>query len=375
MIQDIQLKKLSLYQFKSYANATLSFHERVVCLLGNNGAGKTNLLDAIHYLTACKSYFNAIDSQNILHSFSEAAINGEFELGGAPELIVCGIRKGQKKIFKKNHKEYERLADHVGFIPAVIITPYDIELILEGSEVRRKFIDSTISQHSRKYLDHLMAYNQALQQRNNLIKLMAAKGPLPAELLEPWDAQLIAYGEDIHHARMAFIDQFNPLFSDIYTAISGVNEAPALQYESDLSKAPFAELLVKSREKDRALERTSVGIHRDELSFSLNGFPLKKFASQGQQKSFLIALKLAQYQLLRNNCRKNPILLLDDLFDKLDANRVKNMLAWIQNNRAGQVFITDTDLVRIPQLLHQLSIPCEVWEIQPGACTQLAALE
>jgi DNA replication and repair protein RecF len=220
-----------------------------------------------------------------------------------------------------------------------------------------------------------MAYNQALQQRNNLIKMLASKGPLSAELLEPWDAQLVAYGEDIHQARMAFIDQFNPLFSEIYTAISGVNEAPELQYDSDLSKAPFAELLLKSREKDRALERTSVGIHRDELSFSLNRFPLKKFASQGQQKSFLIALKLAQYQLLRNNCRKNPILLLDDLFDKLDANRVKNMLAWIQNNRAGQVFITDTDVVRIPQLLHQLTIPCEVWEIQPGSCTPLSSSE
>jgi DNA replication and repair protein RecF len=371
MIQDIQLKRLAVFQFKSYAEAALDFSERVVCLLGQNGEGKTNLLDSIHYLSACKSYFNAIDSQNIQHGANECAITGEFEIGELPELVVCAIRKGQKKVFKRNHKDYERLADHVGFIPSVIITPYDIELILEGSEVRRKFIDSTISQHSRRYLDELITYNHALQQRNNLLKQLGPKGPIDGALLEPWDAQLVHLGSAIHQARQLFMQQFTELFTAIYSKLSQSRETPGINYESDLFKGDFEQMLIKNRERDRFLERTSAGTHRDEMSFTLDGFPLKKFASQGQQKSFLIALKLAQYLLLRDNCRKNPILLLDDLFDKLDSMRVKNLLAWLNENRAGQIFITDTDLHRIPQLLSELNMDHEVWEIKGASATKI----
>jgi DNA replication and repair protein RecF len=358
------LNRLVLYNFKSYEQAEFDFSAPVICITGNNGCGKTNLLDAIHYLSYCKSYFNPIDSQNIRQGEEQCSITAEVARGTSEEQLICAMRAGQRKIFKRNHKEYDRLADHIGWMPSVIITPYDGELIHEGSEVRRKFLDSTISQLSRPYLDHLIQYNHSLLQRNNLLKSMGQQRRFNAELLEPWDFQLVRHGEVIHEARTNYLKAYIPLFSTIYEEISGVAEIPSISYSSDLNDQKFGEILIANHERDRHAERTTVGIHKDELEFTLRGMSLKKYASQGQQKSFLIALKLAQFVYLRNIQRYNPILMLDDLFDKLDESRVSNLLSWLKRHQVGQVFITDTHSDRIPMLLDQLEMASETWNIQ-----------
>ncbi|MCC6600790.1 MAG: DNA replication and repair protein RecF [Crocinitomicaceae bacterium] len=364
MTANITIHKLSLYNFKCYIEGTFEFNERIVCLLGENGSGKTNLLDAIHYLCFSKSYFNSIDFQNITFGEDQTSISGVFSRGEYPEEIICAIRKNQRKIVKRNHKEYDRLADHIGLLPLVMITPYDSELILDGSEVRRKFLDATISQSSSRYLHQLVAYNHALQQRNNLLKQFSGKSSDITEFIEPWDMQLAQLGNHIFEERKRFFATFLPLFEEIYTAISGKKELPGISYDSDLEIDNMEHLLLKNRDRDRMLERTTAGIHRDELVFTLDGQPLKKFASQGQQKSFLIALKLAQCQFLRDIKHFSPILLLDDLFDKVDESRVTNLLHWIGNHHQGQVFITDTDLHRIPVLLNSLGLSGESWKIE-----------
>lgn len=351
----LRLERLTLYQFKNYESLEITFDKSVVCFLGNNGEGKTNLLDAIHYLSFSKSYFNTIDGQNIRQGEEQASVSGEFERQGQPEMIHCAIRKSQRKIFKRNHKEYERLSEHIGLFPSVMITPYDIELILEGSEVRRKFIDATISQYSAAYLENLMQYNQALQQRNNLLKTMNRSGSFSSELLEPWDHRLSMHADIINRERAAFIEAFSPVFLEVYHHISGGKEEVKISLQAEHADAPLIDKLAQCRERDRVLERTTVGPHKDDLDFLLNGRSLKKFASQGQQKSFLIALKLAQYLILKKNTQLVPILLLDDLYDKVDETRVLNLLQWLIEHHPGQVFITDTHVDRIPALLQRLN--------------------
>lgn len=357
---ELALKRLNLYCFKNYEELNLEFNSSIICILGDNGQGKTNILDAIYYLAFCKSYFNSIDSQNIKNGFDQGSITGEFSRLGQPELVHCAIRKAQKKIFKRNHKEYDRLSEHIGLLPAVIITPYDIELILDGSEVRRKFIDSTISQYSHPYLDHLVQYNQALLQRNNLLKQWGKNGGYSAEVIEPWNLRLVFHGETIHEERKKFMEEFSPIFNTVYQAISGGKEEVKLLFDNDLDNQRFEDLLLKNIERDRILERTNNGPHKDDLDFIMNGFPLKKFASQGQQKSFLISLKLAQYLILRKHNETTPILLLDDLYDKVDETRVSNLLHWLIQNHPGQIFITDTHHTRIPEILAKLNSACQV---------------
>jgi DNA replication and repair protein RecF len=368
---DVLLEELSVFQFRNFAQAELHFHQPFVCFLGANGSGKTNLLDAIHYLTFCKSYFNPADSQNILRGFDESALHGQWKRAEQTEVISCAIRKNLKKVFKRNHKEYDRLADHIGLLPAVMITPYDIDLIYEGSEIRRKFIDASISQVSRVYLENLMAYNQALVQRNNLIKQMNERGIWLTENLEPWDYQLEKHGSVVAEFRSEFIRSFQPIFNQIYKEISGGKEESAILHDCDHQPGSFAGFLERMRERDRQAGRTTAGIHRDELKFELDGFPIKKFASQGQQKSFLIALKLAQLLYLRQELKVNPILLLDDLYDKVDESRVSRLLQWLFVMKPGQVFITDTHLHRIPALLHNASIPHEVFEVNNATVARL----
>lgn len=372
-LPSVMLHRLSLYNFKNYVSAELSFSAPVVCFLGSNGSGKTNLLDAIHYLSLCKSYFNAADSQNIRVGEDQAGINGEWMRGESAEAIVCGLRKGQRKVFKRNHKEYDRLADHVGLLPAVIITPYDAELIHEGSEVRRRFMDTTLSQQSRSALDVLLNYNQALLQRNNLLKQMAKNGKLITELLEPWDAQLVHLGEQIYEERKKFLSAFVPVFNEVYAYITEGREQPEIIYSTDREKAPLEDLLRMHQQRDFMLERTTCGPHKDELEFQLNGLTLKKFASQGQQKSFLIALKLAQATYLRAALNMHPVILLDDLYDKVDERRVTRLLQWLKEFHPGQVFITDTDVQRIPSILKKMETPCEVWQVEQASVTQLEA--
>lgn len=365
-MKDIRLERLTLYNFKNYEDAALEFTQKIICFTGNNGSGKTNLLDAIYYLSFSRSFFNTIDSQNIKTGQEQASITGEFLRDDIPEQIVCALRKNQRKVFKRNFKEYDKLADHLGLLPAVIVTPYDIELIWEGSEVRRKFLDATISLQSKPYLEALLAYNHALLQRNNLLKHFGQKGGYSYDLLEPWDYHLIEHGGYLHEQRKLFLLEFKQEFNAVYQTICSGKEQTDITYESELFERSMDKILRDNRDKDRILERTASGIHKDDLNFTIEELPIKKFASQGQQKSFLFALKLAQYHFIRNHSGNTPILLLDDLFDKIDETRMMQILRWIKENEVGQVFITDTHQKRIPELLNNMELTNEIWEVSNG---------
>ncbi|MFN5619909.1 MAG: DNA replication/repair protein RecF [Flavobacteriales bacterium] len=370
-MKDVQLHRLMLYQFKNYHELNLEFGERIVCFLGANGSGKTNVLDAIVYLCTCKSYFNPIDSQNIAFNEQQFAITGEFSKGDQPEHIVCAVKRNQRKVFKRNHKEYERLLEHIGLLPCIIITPYDIELIWEGSEVRRRFLDSTISQLSKSYLEELVAYNHALLQRNTVLKTYSGHAHFPEEFIELWDVQLIQRGAFIHEERSKFMSTFTSVFNRVYSELCGGAEMVSVVYESELQHTSMEDLLQHNRKRDRQMERTTAGVHRDDLSFLIDGHPLKKFASQGQQKTFLFALKFAQYLMLREHLQINPILLLDDFFDKMDEHRVNNMLSWLEKQGMGQIFITDTGLRRVPDMLAARGMNFEAWEVNRGKLVRM----
>jgi DNA replication and repair protein RecF len=368
---DIQLQKLSLYNFKNYEELSIALHPQLNCFLGNNGSGKTNLLDAIYYLCNCKSYFNAVDSQNILFEGDQFALTGEFLRDHQPEQIVCSVRRNQRKIVKRNHKEYERLAEHIGLLPCVMITPYDIELIWDGSEVRRKFLDATLALLSRRYLDDLIAYNHALLQRNTVLKTYSKQSHFPDDFLEIWDAQLIDRATAIHEARASFLREFLGVFKRVYHEISGAAEEVSFEYSSELNEATMEQLLKNNNRRDKLLERTSAGVHRDDIDFSLEGNALKKFASQGQQKSFLFALKFAQYLFIKEAGGIKPVLLLDDFFDKIDERRVANIMTWLARNEVGQMFITDTGLNRMPDLLKASGLAFSAWKVHGGKLEQV----
>lgn len=363
---DLILEQIQLYNFKNYETLKLTFRSPMVCFTGHNGSGKTNVLDAIYYLSTTKSFISSLDTHAVRQDHEQASITGEYLRAGLQEQIILGLRKAQKKTIKRNFKEYERLADHIGLLPVIVISPYDIILIWEGSEERRKFLDVCISQHDSKYLHHLLSYNHALQQRNNVLKMFGSRGQYNAEFLEPWDYQLLEHGQAIFEKRKQFIASFQQDFEKVYHTIAGESEVPGLTYESELHHQHFAQLLAQSKEKDRALERTTTGIHRDDLLFTINGLPIKKMASQGQQKSFLIAVKLAQYLYIAKNQGVKPILLLDDLFDKIDELRARRILEWVQLSVEGQVFMTDTHAERIPGILTALSIPHQHIQIKDG---------
>jgi len=360
------LNQLSLYNFKNYEELKLEFNSNAVCFLGRNGAGKTNLLDAIHYLSSCKSYFNPVDSQNIKFGADQFAVCGEFMRNDQPEQIVCSVRRNQRKIFKRNHKEYDRLSEHIGLLPCVIITPYDIELIWEGSEVRRKFLDSTLAHVSKGYLENLIAYNHALLQRNTVLKTYSGQAHFPEEFLEIWDVQLIQHAGLLHEARLSFLRNFQTVFQRVYHEIVSGAEEVSLQYDSELNERGMEAILQNNRRRDRQLERTSSGIHRDDLDFLIEGNPIKKFASQGQQKSYLFALKFAQYLFLKEATGVKPILLLDDFFDKIDEHRVANIVSWLARNEVGQMFISDTSTGRMPEVLRSANISWQAWEVVGG---------
>lgn len=361
------LKHLSLLNFKNYQESTLTFIPETNAFAGNNGAGKTNLLDAIHYLSLCKSYFNPVDSQHIKKGEEFFMIQGEFEKDELPSTISCSLKKNQKKQFKRNKKDYPRLADHIGQFPLVMISPNDHIIITEGSEERRKFVDNVISQTDNQYLDTLIAYNRVLLQRNALLKKAKAEYSLDLGLLEVMNLQLVSIGEKIFERRKRFMDEFHPEFVKYYAYLSDESEEVALLYESPLQTESFLNLLQLNLEKDRILERTTQGIHKDDLNFTIHeAMSLKKFGSQGQQKSFLIALKLAQYAFLKKNKQLNPILLLDDIFDKLDANRTKKLMKLVADDEFGQLFITDTDAERLRKIFDEIAHPIRIFEIQGG---------
>jgi DNA replication and repair protein RecF len=365
------LKKLSILNFKNYPEAELAFSSHVNCLTGNNGEGKTNVLDAIHYLSFCKSFFNPIDSQNILHEAPFLLIQGLFDLNDTEEEVYCGIKRNQKKQFKRNKKEYQRLADHIGLFPLVMISPADSELITEGSESRRKFIDSVIAQFDREYLESLIQYNKVLTQRNALLKQFASRGNFDKDSIEIWDMQLIEQGNKVFKKRTDFINDFIFIFQKYYELISGGQEQVGIQYVSHLNDTSFEEVLAKSLNRDRMTEYTTVGIHKDDLEFTINGYPLKKYASQGQQKSFLIALKLAQFDFIKNIKNFTPILLLDDIYDKLDDRRVKHLMELVSSDHFGQLFITDTHPSRLADLFKNTKADFKVFKITNGNTVEL----
>jgi len=364
---DMWLKNLTLLNFKNYNAADLKFSNTVNAFVGNNGAGKTNLLDAIHYLCLCKSYFNPIDSQQIKTGEDLFLVQGDFDKDEKNEKISCGLKRNQKKSFKRNKKEYDKLADHVGLFPVVMISPYDINIIMDGSEERRRFIDNVISQTDSRYLDELIVYNKHLLNRNSLLKQVAATKTLDVTLLQILDEQLVASGNIIFQKRKEFLLDFIPLFDQHYRFLTNEAEQVSLTYQSQLSDQSFEALLTQSIEKDRILERTTVGIHKDELQFEIAGLPLKKFGSQGQQKSFLIALKLAQYSYLQKFKNFKPLLLLDDIFDKLDQHRIHKLMEMVSHHDFGQIFITDTDKKRVKAVFDEINVDVDLFDVSEGS--------
>lgn len=363
----MHLKNLHLVNFKNYSDASLEFSPEINCFLGDNGEGKTNLLDAIFYLAFCKSFFNPTDSQNIKKDENFLLIQGEFEKEGQSEKIYCGLKKGQKKQFKRNKKEYEKLSEHIGFIPLVMISPSDSELILGGSEVRRKFLDLIISQYDKAYLESIIQYNKALSQRNSLLKKFAEKRSFDEDSLEIWDQQLIRFGQTVFECRETFVNEFVPLFQKHYNFISNKKEEVALSYSSQLRDMDFKKLLEEHRDKDRRMTHSTAGIHKDDLEFTIRDSAIKKFASQGQQKTFVLALKLAQAEYLSSIKKMKPILLLDDIYEKLDEKRVGKLMDSIRDDLFGQVFITDTDTERIPDIFKKLGSEPKAFIIKEGS--------
>ena len=369
----MHLRHISLVNFKNYSDAELVFNPKLNCFIGYNGRGKTNLLDAIYYLTFCKSFLNPIDSQNIKIGEDFLLIQGDFEKEGRTAHVHCGIKKGQKKVFRLNKKDYEKLADHIGEFPLVIISPADINLITEGSDLRRKFLDGILAQIDKSYLDSLMLYNKALNQRNALLKYFSKERTFNQEQLEIWDEQLVKHGESIAEKRKLLSQDLIPVFQKYYTKIAENAELVGLSYESQLEDQDFTVLLQSSVKKDIQRQFTNNGIHKDDLDFTLEGNPVKKFASQGQQKTYLIALKLAQLEFLREFKHQTPILLLDDVFDKLDEKRVAQLLQLVNSKEFGQIFLTDTDAERINKILQKINIDHYLFEVESGKVSRIEA--
>lgn len=347
------LKSLSLLNYKNFESANFEFDRKINCLVGNNGVGKTNVLDSIYHLSFGKSYFNPITSQNIRHDAEFFVIEGVFEKNTREEQIIVSAKRGQKKVIKRNSKAYEKLSEHIGFIPTVIISPADRDLIIEGSETRRKFIDGVISQSDNLYLNNLINYGKILAQRNSLLKYFAANNTFERDTLSIYDLQLEELGNVLHKKRKEFLEIFIPIFQKRYASISNEREDVSVNYKSQLEGNSFKTLLQENLQKDMALQYTNVGTHKDDLSFEIAGHPIKKFGSQGQQKSFLIALKLAQFDFIKNLSKVSPILLMDDIFDKLDENRVAHIVDLVATDELGQLFISDTHADRTEKVVRE----------------------
>lgn len=329
------------------------------------------MLDAIYYLAFSKSFFNPIDSQNIRHDEDLFVIDGEFVLEGEAERFFCGLKRNDKKKFKRNQKEYTRLADHIGVLPLVMIAPSDSALIREGSDVRRKFIDGIISQYNRGYLDSLLQYNRQLAQRNALLKHFAAEGRVQESSLDVFDEILHELGTSIFEERKKFLGNYLPIFSNFYELISAGQEEIGIEYDSQLNEKPLIELLRENRFKDLRAQYTTVGIHKDDMNFQIGGYSMKKYGSQGQKKSFVISLRLAQFDYLKDLKSRKPILLLDDIFDKLDDQRVAALMSLVSDDHFGQIFITDANLHRVPDLFKDENVPLKKFEVQNGVINEI----
>ena len=357
------LKSITLTNYKSFSAKTVNLDPKINCFIGPNGVGKSNVLDAIYHLSFGKSYFNPISSQNIKHGEDFFAIKGLYRNESKEEVVIINFKKNDKKVIKRNNKKYEKFSDHIGFIPLVIISPSDRNLIAEGSDIRRKFIDSVISQSDKKYLENLINYNKILTQRNSLLKLFFKNKKFDKQTIQVYDSQLESIGKKIHIKRKIFLNDFVPVFKDKYKSISNNNEEVDIKYKTDLEFDKLSVLLQNNLEKDMFLQYTSKGIHKDDLIFNINDYSVKKFGSQGQQKSLLIALKLAQFDFLKSQNKNNPILLLDDIFDKLDKNRVKQIINLVSDDDFGQIFISDTDEERTNESIKEINNTNKIFKL------------
>ena len=358
------LQKIQLVNFKNYDEVTYHFSSKVNCITGLNGLGKTNLLDAIHYLSMTKGYFNHTEQLSIRHGEDFFAIHGDFVTENAEGItkISCIQQREKRKIFKINQKEYERLSEHVGNYPSVMISPYDTDYINGNSDVRRRYFDSAISQFDKIYLDNLINYNKVVSHRNALFKYFSERQSFNEQEISVWTDRMMTLGTKIFQTRKQFIESFLPVFSQLFSLISP-EESVSIDYKSQLQEGDFQQMLKAAQQKDYAAQYSTVGVHKDDFLFTMNGYPIKRFCSQGQQKSFLIVLKLAQFEYIKQLKGQKPLLLLDDVFDKLDMNRVNQLISLVMSNDYGQVFITDTHKARIEELFKDKDIDFTLIEI------------
>ena len=363
------LKQISIFNYKNLEQVELEFSSKMNCFIGQNGMGKTNLLDAVYYLSFCKSATNPIDSQNMMHDKDFFVIQGVYESeSGDREEVYCGMKRRQKKLFKRNKKEYSRLSDHIGFIPLVMVSPADTELIAGGSEERRRFMDVVISQYDKEYLEALIRYNKALQQRNTLLK---AEVEPDEELISVWEEMMAMAGEVVYRKRCEFIDEFIPTFQTFYSYISQDKEVVNLSYESHAKQGSLLEQLKENRMRDRIMGYSLKGVHKDDLTMQLGEYPIKREGSQGQNKTYLIALKLAQFDFLRRTGSNTvPLLLLDDIFDKLDASRVEQIVKLVSGDRFGQIFITDTNRDHLDKIMQKIEGEYKVFGVTDGTINE-----
>lgn len=356
------LKKLSILNYKNILQAEVSFSPEINCFFGNNGMGKTNLLDAIHYLSFCKSHVNTPDSQLINKDQDMCVVQGDYDYEGRGEEIFCAIRKRQRKQFKRNKKEYDKLSEHIGLLPLVMVSPADSELIQGGSEERRRFLDLIIAQQDKQYLHALIQYNKALLQRNALLKNQSTD----ASLYEVLEMQLALYGGLVYEKRQQLVSDFTPIFNEYYQIICQSAEEVGLRYLSQLERGELAEMLASNRDRDRILGYTSSGIHKDDLEMTLDNCLIRRVGSQGQNKTYLIALKLAQFVFLTRRGQTTPVLLLDDIFDKLDANRVEQIIQLVGGGKFGQIFITDTNRKYLDEILQTMNHDYALFRVEQG---------
>lgn len=358
------LKKLTILNYRNIATAELDFSPKVNCFVGQNGEGKTNVLDAIYFLSLTKSMANSIDSMNVRHGEEMMMVQGIYDLNGTEEEISIGIKLHQKKHVKRNKKEYKRMTEHIGLLPLIIASPNDSTIISGGSDERRRLMDVVISQYDSEYMTALMTYNKALQQRNAMLK---AEEEPSTEIISIYEEMMAENGERIYQKRQAFIEEFIPVFQQFYSVISGGNETVSLRYTSHCQRGALLDIIQRDRQKDRIVGYSLHGIHKDELEMTLDGYPIKREGSQGQNKTYMISLKLAQFDFLkRTGSRTTPLLLLDDIFDKLDARRVEQIVNIVSSDAFGQIFITDTNRENLDKILERSQGNYKIFHVENG---------
>ena len=359
------LKKLSIINYKNISETTLELSPKINCFIGNNGMGKTNILDAVYYLSFCKSHSSAVDSQIVRHDSDFFVLEGDYvDEEGNEEQIYCGMKRGSRKHFKRNKKEYKRLASHIGLIPLILVSPSDTMLVEGGSEMRRKMIDIVISQYRPDYLEALVRYNTALQQRNALLKMEEEPD---LSLMELWEEEMAREGERIYVVRNDFLERLTPVFENFYRQVSECCETVSLNYVSHCQRGPLLEVIRRDRFKDRAVGYSLHGVHRDDIEMLIDGFPLRREGSQGQTKTFVVSLKLAQFDFLcQTTTHTQPLLLLDDIFDKLDSHRVEQIVKIVSDDRFGQIFITDTNRDHLDEILRHSNHDYRIFAVKNG---------